>query len=189
MERKIVVSVFGSSQTPPTDSLYQDAFSIGAFLAEKNCIVLNGGYGGIMEAVSKGVYSNKGKVFGITCEIFKYAKPNRFLTKEIKTQNLYERLEKLIEDSDIYVVFPGSTGTMAEFTLTIEMLSKFKKLKPVIFWTDYWKNIVDNMKKLIILGDLRIKPDNVVEEGKNKFPIYFVSSIQEFEKIINEYMR
>lgn len=185
-EQSRAISVFGSSKTRGTDSLYQDAFAVGALLGAQGIKVLNGGYSGIMQAVSKGAKANGGNVIGVTCEIFKHAKANPYLTKEVQTKKLYTRLEKLINHSNGYIIFPGGTGTIAEFALTIEVLSKWKSKKPMIFWSEYWKNIIDDITRLCIMGDERIDPYKEESEG-NEIPIHFVHNIQEFKEVLNQY--
>ena len=49
-----VISVFGSSRPRPGDAEYADAQSLGTELARKGFVVCTGGYGGVMEAASRG---------------------------------------------------------------------------------------------------------------------------------------
>ena len=62
----IAVVVFGSSQTVPGSAEWNDAEHVGRRLAESSIAVITGGYGGTMEAVSKGASAARGHVIGIT---------------------------------------------------------------------------------------------------------------------------
>ena len=48
------VAVFGSSSAQQRSEGYAQAEEIGALLARRGCRVINGGYGGVMEATAKG---------------------------------------------------------------------------------------------------------------------------------------
>ncbi len=52
--KSTVVTVFGSSMAPAGDELYRSAERLGRMLAERGARVASGGYGGVMEAVSRG---------------------------------------------------------------------------------------------------------------------------------------
>ena len=49
-----IVTVFGSSRPRAGEAHYAQAQALGAELATKGLIVCSGGYGGVMEAVSRG---------------------------------------------------------------------------------------------------------------------------------------
>jgi len=48
------VAVFGSSEPQPGEVAYEAARGLGRALAGRGLIVVNGGYGGVMEASSRG---------------------------------------------------------------------------------------------------------------------------------------
>lgn len=54
MDGKIRIVVFGSSTCLPESAHYREAEELGRGLAESGFGVVTGGYGGTMEAVSKG---------------------------------------------------------------------------------------------------------------------------------------
>ena len=107
-------TTFGASRVEDP-KLYEEGVELGKFLASRGYIVKCGGYGGLMEAVSKGVKEAGGEVIGITLKYFDEIRPkNPYLTKRIQTADLFERLKKLIEDSEIFVAQKGSIGTLNE---------------------------------------------------------------------------
>jgi len=76
-------------------------------------------------------------------------------TKEIKTSNYIERMFKLIEHGDTYIVFRGGAGTLSEFA-TIWCLARlyFGRHKPFILYGDFWKNIIKSFKhNMIVRGE------------------------------------
>jgi uncharacterized protein (TIGR00730 family) len=119
------ISVFGGSQLKPGDPAYQDALHLGQLLAGAGYTLLNGGYIGTMEALSRGAAEVGGHVIGITCdeiETWRPVKANLWVTEEWHYKTLQERLFALIRNADAYLALPGGVGTLAEITLTWNLL-------------------------------------------------------------------
>ena len=75
------IAVLGSSRAQPGDPVYAQALALGRALAEAGFAVCNGGYGGIMEAVSRGAGAAGGHVVGVTCSVYGLA-PNPWIAEE-----------------------------------------------------------------------------------------------------------
>lgn len=144
---KRTITIFGSAFTTPDNQIYKDAEHLGSLIAKKGYTVCSGGYFGIMEAVSKGASKENGKVIGVTVK--EWNKPaNEFLTEEISCSNLMERILKLIELGDAYLVFKGGTGTLVEIATTLELMNKnVLKEKQMFFYQDIWKPVIETLKK------------------------------------------
>lgn len=141
------VTIFGSAIPDENDAQYKFAYELGASLAKNGFNICNGGYGGIMEAVSKGAYDNGGFVYGVTIELWD-KEPNQFITVEVREQKLFERITKLLELGDAYVILQGGTGTFLEFAAVLEYANKnLQQKKPVICHSQMWKEIVTVMNK------------------------------------------
>lgn len=108
------VAVFGSSEPGPSDPLYENALRLGSLLATAGHGVVTGGYGGVMEAASKGAQEAGGRTLGITCEAFRGRSPNAYLSEEIRARDLFERTRLLLEHAHAFVVLRGKSGTLAE---------------------------------------------------------------------------
>ena len=59
------IAVFGSSEPSDGDPLYERAQRLGHRLAKAGFGVITGGYGGVMEAASRGAYEAGGKSIGV----------------------------------------------------------------------------------------------------------------------------
>ena len=143
-DRKII-SVFGSSTAQPDTQLYQDALTLGRLLAEAGFTVMNGGYFGTMEAVSRGAKEAGGYVIGITLSLFDQARPyaNRWLDEEIKKRAYMGRLEHLIVQSDGCIGLEGSIGTLSEVFVTWSLLQvRGMNPKPLILMGDRWRRVL-----------------------------------------------
>lgn len=139
------VSVFGTGRARPGDKSYASAEELGRLLAEAGFAIANGGYGGTMEAVSKGATEAGGEVIGVTCSAFARGRANKYVSREIGTKSLNERLDKLIELGDAYVVLVGGTGTLLELAMVWELKNKgfLEGGKPIILLGGYWNRLVE----------------------------------------------
>jgi len=143
------IAVFGSSIPKEGEYEYEFAKRLGYLIGEKGWKVITGGYQGIMDAVSYGCAEAKSEALGVTVKTFSSI-PSRWLTKEIKTENIFHRLEKLITLADAYIILPGGTGTLVELSLAWECINKnicFKK--PLICYKSGWERIVVIIKEIL----------------------------------------
>lgn len=143
------VTIFGSSIPRPGDAEYESASRLGCLLAEAGLNVCTGGFQGIMDAVSKGASEKGAEAIGVTVNIFN-ARPSRYLTKEIKCNTLMERLTKLVEIGDAYIILNGGTGTLLELSLVWECINKeLIKEKPCAAVGTMWNDMISLMEKQI----------------------------------------
>jgi len=167
------ITIFGSATPKSGEEQYQFAYLLGKRLAETGFAICNGGYGGIMEAASKGAHDSGGFVYGVILEN-STTDPNPFLTIEIRTSNLFERISKLIELGDAYIVLQGGTGTLLELAAVWELINKnLLKEKPVICHSIMWEqliNIVNNQlfseNKRTDIIEIAKSVDEIVEKLK-----------------------
>ena len=161
------ITIFGSAIPKEDDAQYKFAYELGAALAKEGFNICTGGYGGIMEAASKGAYDNAGFVYGVTIELWN-KEPNPFITVEVREQKLFDRITKLLELGDAYVILQGGTGTLLEFAAIWEYANKkLQQPKPIICHSSMWKEIVDVMNKQMLLEKRRtdlISCFNTIEE-------------------------
>jgi len=139
------VTIFGTGRARDDDSAYKLAYTVGKLLAQAGFVIANGGYGGTMLAAAKGATQAGGEVIGVTCSAFKQSTANEYITREIVTSSLDERLDTLIKIGQAYVVLPGGTGTLLELAKVWELKNKgfLEADKPIILIGRFWKPLVD----------------------------------------------
>ncbi len=144
MDEKII-TIFGTAKAKADDEAYLLAYEIGKLLAQAGFAIANGGYGGTMLATAKGAVEASGKTIGVTCSAFKRSTTNEYISREIVTDSLDERLDTLIKLGQGYVVLPGGTGTLLELAKVWELKNKgfLKADKPIILVGGFWKPLVD----------------------------------------------
>jgi uncharacterized protein (TIGR00730 family) len=149
MGKKIIVTVFGSSRPREGDADYEEARTLGRALAKHGFSVCSGGYGGVMEAASRGAKEAGGKTTGVTADFFKNAKLNAWVDEEVRMKTWEERLFELIRRADGFVACKGGTGTLVELAVVWEMLNKsVMPGKPFAVLGDFWQPVLDRVREV-----------------------------------------
>ena len=149
MGKEFTVTVFGSSRPREGDADYEDARILGRSLAKHGFSVCSGGYGGVMEAVSRGAKEAGGKTSGVTADFFTAAKLNPWIDVEVRMKTWEERLFELIRRADGFVACKGGTGTLVELAVVWEMLNKSgMTAKPFVVLGDFWQPVLDRVREV-----------------------------------------
>ena len=149
MNQEKIVTVFGSSRPREGEPDYEEARVLGRALAKHGFAVCSGGYGGVMEAVSRGAKEAGGKTYGVTAEFFTAAKLNSWIDTEVRMKTWHERLFELIRLADGFVACKGGTGTLVELAVVWEMLNKSVITgKPVAVLGDFWQPVLDRVREV-----------------------------------------
>lgn len=113
------VGVFGSSAKTTSQKICDEAFRLGALIAERGFVCVNGaGSTGVMGYLNEGARSKNGKIKGVIHRTFIVdAKEDVKITDLVITNGhgLNERKDALFEESDCLIVMPGGVGTFDEF--------------------------------------------------------------------------
>src|SRR5260370_27164897 len=149
MGKELIVTVFGRSRPGEGDADYGDARILGRALAKHGFSVCSGGYGGVMEAVSRGAKEAGGKTVGVTADFFKAAKLNAWVDEEVRMKTWEERLFELIRRADAFVACKGGTGTLVELAVVWEMLNKkVMPGKPFAVLGNFWEPVLDRVRQV-----------------------------------------
>lgn len=140
-----IITIFGTGRAGPGDTAYNLAYETGKLLARAGLTIANGGYGGTMFAAAKGAAEAGGQIIGVTCSAFKNSTANEYISREIVTDSLDERLDKLMKLGQAYVVLAGGTGTLLELANVWELKNKgFQDSdKPIILVGGFWLPLLD----------------------------------------------
>lgn len=175
------VSVFGASAPRPGDAVYEAAVALGADLAVAGYAVATGGYGGLMEAISRGAAEAGGHVVGVTAPaLFPNREgANRWVTEEVPHSTLLNRIDDLVENSAAAIVLPGSIGTLAEMTAfwNNAFISRFSGAvpRPLIAVGDPWSSLVPQLAETLAtdgsLVTLVADERRAADEVKRRLPL------------------
>jgi uncharacterized protein (TIGR00725 family) len=143
------VAVFGSSRTQQGTREWAEAEDTGKRLADAGLKVVTGGYGGIMEAVSRGASGAGGEVIAVTAPTLfaQRSGANPYVAHEIEAVTLTERIGVLTTISDGAIIMPGSIGTAAEMLIAWNLNHIVRghggTRLPAVAIGNVWKEIAD----------------------------------------------
>lgn len=171
------VAFFGDADLDESDSVYQDAFKMAKFLAQKGFTIVNGGGPGVMNASTQGAQAAQGETISVTftpsnAPGFEGRYVGNVTDKEIKTQNYVERMFKLMEHADFYLIFKGGTGTVSEFG-TAWVLAKlyYGHHKPFVLVGSFWRPIIEAMHANLNIDNTEMDVFEILDDGEDILPI------------------
>jgi hypothetical protein len=170
------IAVFGASEALPGERAYEQARAVGRLLALAGFRVVTGGYGGVMEAASRGATEGGGVPTGIVCRIFPGRAPNRYLGEIVESPDLFERTRALIEPARGYVVLPGKSGTLAELTF-VWALHRAGSLdrRPVVLLGEAWRPLLRHLVRAGMIESEQFDVTRVVDSPEEALGV-----LQEF---------
>ncbi len=146
------VAFFGDANISESDETYKSAFDVAELLATNGYVIVDGGGPGVMEAATSGAEKVNGKTISITFDpVNAPGYEGRYLgnvtDEEVVTTNYIERMFKLMEYGDSFIIFKGGSGTISEFGAAW-VLAKlyYGHHKPFILFGDHWIPIVDAIR-------------------------------------------
>ena len=175
------VTIFGSARTKASDKYYKLAEEITFLLAKDGYAIITGAGPGIMEAANKGAKKAGVVSIGLNIQVPVAQKPNRFVTKLLDFRYFFCRKVMFLKYAKASVIFPGGFGTMDEFfeTITLIQTQRMDKFPVVLVGSEYWKGLIDWIKKSMLNGDRILEEDleifSIVDE-----PEQVVSVIKKF---------
>ena len=141
-------------------------------------LVYGGSKSGLMGELAESVIETGGEAIGVEPQFFidaavQYEK----LTELIVTKNMEERKTKMIELGDVFIAFPGGTGTLEEIAEVMSKVSLKHLEAPCILYNlnGYYNSLKELLEHMIEKG-LSTKER---QEG-----IYFAENLEEIKQIL-----
>ena len=178
---KPVVAVFGSSAGNPGEEGYETARACGRLLAEAGYAVATGGYGGTMEACSRGAADAGGQVIGVTAPAAFPGRPaaNPWVREEVPAATIPERIHKILARSAACIALDGSIGTLTELAVAwnVAFVAGLAgaPAKPVVAVGPTWRAVVEHLARATRSdpGPVTLVPDvaSAVAEVRRRVPL------------------
>ncbi len=165
-----MIGVYGSANTQPGTPDYEEAYSLGTYLARAGYAVMTGGYGGTMGAVSEAAADAGGHVIGVTVGLFRERglTPNPWLHEEIHLPTLAARLNHLIAAPDAYVVLRGGIGTLAEMALAWSLLQVAEvPARPLVLVGQMWREFVPHFAAISTITERDVRFLQIVDDARD----------------------
>lgn len=181
-KRKIAkIAFFGDAEATKNSSHYKLAWETARILAKAGYTIINGGGPGVMLAATLGAESVEGKTEVVVIdgrinmgENFEgqYKKNISKVDKKLVENNYPDRLNRLLEEADAYVIFNGGTGTISEIGMAWSR-SKFDfgNHKPLIFVGDFWHEVLDPIATFMEIDDQETSVYAIVEKPEEVYRV------------------
>ena len=167
------VAFLGFADSKKEDWEYEQAFESAKVLAQNGFVIIDGGGPGIMRAATEGAHAGNGKAIGVTYypdpndkdhpAFFEGRDENNHFDEEIKTTTYVERTLKIMDVSDVYLIFNGGTGTISEFGMAWGLARlHFGHHKPLILFGHFWHEVIEAIGKNMHLRPEELKVYHIV---------------------------
>lgn len=166
MNRKIQITVIGDSEDIEVNNRL--AYEVGKFVAQNGWVLINGGNGGIMSAVSKGAFENGGIVVSVT-NWSEMDKGHDYATIKIPTGIGWARNSVNILAGDVIIGIGGKSGTLSEYAYAWCYQKPIIALSTTGGWSSKLagENIDDRYQRPIVgadnLEDFKTKLNEIVK--------------------------
>lgn len=146
------VSIFGSARTPSTHKMYKMAERTAGLLVKEGYAVITGGGPAIMEAGNKGATKAGGESIGLNIDLPFEQSSNPYIKTPINFHYFFCRKVMFVKYAKAFVIFPGGYGTFDELfeSLTLIQTKRMDRFPVILFGSDYWKGMVDWLKKAVL---------------------------------------
>ena len=155
---------------------------LGNWIAKKNhTLVYGGGNTGLMGMIATSVMKSGGEVIGVMPQFFverEIAKKD--ITKLHIVETMSQRKNKMIELSEVYIALLGGPGTLEEIAEVVSWVRVGQTNGICIFYNmeGYYDNLEAFFNHMVTTNLL---------SKKDRKQIYFVKSLEEIEKLIENY--
>ena len=152
---------------------------LGTWIGESgNRLIYGGSKSGLMGELAESVLQAGGEVIGVEPQFFidmEYQYDE--ITELIVTKDMTERKAKMIELGDVFIAFPGGTGTLEEIAEVMSKVSLKHLTAPCILYNlnDYYDGLQTLLRHMTEMG--LSSPER--QEG-----IYFAKGLSEIREII-----
>lgn len=151
--------IFCSANQNIDPDFFEMTRELGMWAAENGHSIVFGGHdAGLMHAVSQAAKAAGGEVIGVVPrKIEEMGRLSPYLDMHIPTENLTDRKDLMMQESDAFIVLPGGIGTLDElFTVAASATLKYHQ-KPLILWNmkGFWNSLIACMDDLQERGVIR----------------------------------
>lgn len=157
------ICVFCSANEHIAQEYFQAAAGLGHWIGENGHTLVYGGVNqGLMEAVAKAVSDSGGRVIGVVPMIVERSgRTSSYVDIEMPCDNLTDRKQLMMDQSDVFIALPGGIGTLDEvFTVAASATIGYHH-KPVVlynvggFWSPLIHTLDDLQQRGMVRGDWR----------------------------------
>lgn len=146
------IGLFCSASENISPVYFQKAHELGKWLGENKKTLIYGGVNlGLMECVASEAREYGATIIGVVPFIMEErGKTSDLLDVTFKTENLSERKDIILRESDIMIALPGGIGTLDELFHVMASSSLDYHHKKIIFYNidGFWNDLISFLNKL-----------------------------------------
>jgi uncharacterized protein (TIGR00725 family) len=146
------IGVMGSARLTEDDARWALAYKLGELLASAGYVVVTGGYGGLMAAVSRGAHERGGSVIGLPMRHWSGVAPNQWNAVLRWSTDYGTRINHIIR-CDAVVALPGGVGTLAELMMAWSASQTEGRSLPLVLLGDCWPPLIASIRENLIVSD------------------------------------
>ena len=174
---KICVFCSANNQIDPT--YFQLTEELGRWAAENGHVIVFGGVNqGLMECLAKAVKEAGGQTVGVVPSIVEETgRTSQYNDRVVTCNNLSERKQLMLDESDVFIALPGGVGTLDEvFTVAASYTIGYHHKRVILYnMLGFWDATI------AMLDDLQQRD---MVRGQWRDYICVANSLQEIESLI-----
>ena len=153
------ICVFCSANTQIDSDFFVLTKELGRWAAEQGHTIVYGGVNcGLMECVAKATKESGGHTIGVVPMIVeRTGRTSDHVDVEIPCDNLSDRKQLMMDQSDVFVALPGGIGTLDEiFTVAASATIGYHQKKVILYnMKGFWNSLVQMLDDLHTKGVTR----------------------------------
>ena len=154
---KLCIFCSANSQIEP--AYFELAEELGVWAAKNGHSIVFGGHdAGLMHSVSKACKEAGGRVIGVVPrKVEEMGRTSPYLDVHIPTEDLTDRKQLMMDQSDVFIVLPGGIGTLDELFSVVAAATLSYHQKPVILYNmnGFWNSLMACLDDLQARGMMR----------------------------------
>lgn len=173
------ITVYLGAAGSGDEKIRDEARRFGAWIAEGGHTLIYGGSKvGLMGVLAQSVMESGGRVIGVEPRMFVESEQQYDeITELIVTEDMTERKNLMLEMGDVFVAFPGGTGTLEEMSEAVSQTSLgFMDALCIFYDIDgYYGHLRAHFQKMIAAG---------FSSEKRQSKVFFAGTLEDITKII-----
>src|SRR5579875_139182 len=146
------IAVLGSARLMEDDHRWALAHRLGSLLAKAGFVVVTGGYGGLMAAVSRGAHENGGFVVGLPMRHWSVLTPNDWNANLRWSEDYGTRLNYILHSAAV-IALPGGVGTLSELAVAWAASQTEAQAQPLVLLGEDWPPLIAAMRAHLVIDD------------------------------------
>ena len=173
------IGVFCSANNQIDAAYFQLTEELGRWVAKNGHVIVFGGVNqGLMECLAKAVKEADGETIGVVPSIVEETgRTSQYNDRVLTCNNLSERKQLMLDESDVFIALPGGVGTLDEvFTVAASYTIGYHHKRVILYnMLGFWDATIAMLDDLQQRGMVR---------GRWRDYICVVNSLQEIESLV-----